>query len=91
MLLCTLCAAWPYQPAYDNAGDRVSGDHFVTLQLALYLRLIQLETRYRIEEARLFEGQEGGRSRARLPPSREVRRSLQLCLSAGRRLAAVAV
>ena len=54
LLLCTLCAARPYQLRSDNAlAIACQGTIFVTLQLALYLRLIQLETAYRIEEARL--------------------------------------
>ena len=57
-LLCTLCALRPYQLLSDNAlAIACQAAVFVTLQLALYLRLIQLETRYKVDDAQLFGDQ----------------------------------
>lgn len=53
-LLCVLCAARPYQLATDNAlAITCQASVFITLQLAMYLKLVQYKTSTDINEASL--------------------------------------
>ena len=59
-LLCILCASRPYLLKSDNAlAIACQATIVVTLQLALYLRLVQLETREAAEKALLTASYRG--------------------------------